>query len=46
MVSFRLLVKVLSDFLSVFYFTCINPETNKIVEVLGGRFDIKYDNWF
>ncbi|WCO03528.1 hypothetical protein [Psychroserpens ponticola] len=30
----------------VFYFTCINPETDEIVEVLDGRFDIEYDNWF
>jgi hypothetical protein len=30
----------------VFYFSCINPETNEIVEVLDGRFDIEYDNWF
>ena len=30
----------------VFYFSCINPKTAEIVEVLDGRFDIKYDNWF
>ncbi|MCL5130544.1 hypothetical protein [Algibacter sp. L4_22] len=30
----------------VFYFTCINPETDEIVEVLDGRFDLEYDNWF
>ncbi len=30
----------------VFYFTCVNPETNEIVEILDGRFDIEYDNRF
>lgn len=30
----------------VFYFTCINPETNETAEVLDGRFDIEYDNSF
>lgn len=30
----------------VFHFNCINPETNELVEILDGRFDIEYDNWF
>lgn len=30
----------------VFYFSCINPETDEIVEVFDGRFDIEYDNSF
>ncbi len=30
----------------VFYFSCFNPETNRTVEVLNGRFDIQYENWF
>lgn len=29
-----------------FHFNCINPETEKIIEVVEGRFDLNYEIWF